>query len=58
MIKATNYQGKDYYFCGDCKLVYKDKNWNKKCGAWCKKTNGRNIEITEHSIKKIPEDLQ
>ncbi len=41
----------ELYQCDECKLVYKDISWAKKCEAWCKKTNSCNLKITKHSTK-------
>ena len=40
---------KKLYQCNECKLLYKDIFWAKKCESWCKKTNSCNIEIIKHS---------
>ncbi len=50
MVKAIEKQGKKFYQCEDCKLLYEDKDWAEK---WCKKTKSCNIEITGHAIKKL-----
>jgi len=37
------------YECPECHLKYKDKEWAKKCEAWCKKHQSYNTEITAHA---------
>jgi len=39
------------YKCPECGLEYQEKEWVKKCEAWCKKHKSCNLEITKHSIK-------
>ncbi|MEK6843351.1 MAG: hypothetical protein AABY04_02595 [Candidatus Micrarchaeota archaeon] len=36
--------------CEDCKLLYEDKAWAKKCEAFCIKFKACNLAITKHSI--------
>jgi len=42
---------KQLYQCPICKFWYKEKEWAKKCEAWCKKHKSCNLEITKHAIK-------
>lgn len=37
------------YKCPECKLLYKEKKWAKKCEAWCKEHKSCNLEITRHA---------
>ena len=39
------------YQCEECFLRYADKEWAKKCEAWCKKYKSCNLEIIDHAIK-------
>ena len=57
MVKKVDYQGKEYYYCKDCKLIYEDKSWAEKCEKWCKYNQSCNIEITKHSIKRGVDEL-
>ena len=52
MVKEIDYKEKKYYYCEDCKLVYENKDWAKKCEEWCRKNHSCNIEIAKNSIKK------
>jgi hypothetical protein len=51
IIKQTKKQGKTFYQCEECKLVYKSKEWAKKCEDWCKENKSCNIEIIKHAVK-------
>ncbi len=51
MVKEIEKQGRKFYQCEDCKLLYEDRIWAQKCEKWCKKTNSCNLEITNHAIK-------
>jgi len=42
---------KELYQCEECKLLYEDNSWAKKCEDWCKTHGTCNIEIIEHSEK-------
>ena len=57
MVRKINYEDKELYYCEECKLVYLDKNWAKKCEGWCKEDQSCNIVITKHSIKKTVNEL-
>ncbi len=43
----------DGYICEECNFAYKDKEWAKKCEAWCKKYHSCNIDITKHAVQEI-----
>ena len=53
MVKLVEIDGKKYYVCEDCKLIFKDKSWAEKCQAWCELHKTCNIEITKHSNKEV-----
>lgn len=36
------------YQCEECKLIYKEKDWAKKCQVWCKEHHSCNLEIIKH----------
>jgi len=42
---------KQLYQCSICKIWYKEKEWAKKCKAWCKEHKSCNLEITRYAIK-------
>jgi len=58
MVREIDYQGKKYYYCKYCKLVFADKTWAEKCEEWCKDNQSCNMGITKHSIKKTLEQIQ
>lgn len=35
MKEITKEDGKRYYTCEECGLLYKKKEWALKCEAWC-----------------------
>ena len=39
------------YQCPECTLWYGDKQWAKKCEAWCKEHKSCNLEIISHSAE-------
>jgi len=39
------------YQCPECGLYYKEKEWEEKCEAWCKKYKSCNLEIINHSVE-------
>lgn len=51
MVKLIRKKGKELYQCNECKFLYKESTWAKKCESWCKKHGSCNLEITSHSIK-------
>ena len=51
MVKQTIKNNKIVYICEECKFLYKEKQWARKCEDWCKKHHSCNLEITKHSIK-------
>lgn len=40
------------YQCPECKFLYQEKKWAKKCQDWCKKYHTCNIGITSHAVMK------
>ncbi len=46
---------KELYQCDECKLLYKDISWAKKCETWDKKNNSCNLEITNTLLKSETE---
>jgi len=51
MVEEKIIEGKKYFICEGCSLVYKDKEWAVKCQDWCRETQTCSIEITKHAIK-------
>ena len=47
-----NREGKEYYQCQECKLIYKDKKLAKKCEKWCKENKSCNLKITKYAVNK------
>ncbi|MEM3074909.1 MAG: hypothetical protein QW727_03140 [Candidatus Pacearchaeota archaeon] len=43
------------YYCGECKLAYRNKKKAYECERWCKKYKSCNLKITKNSLyfKKI-----
>lgn len=39
------------YQCPECDVHYDDEATAKRCEAWCKKHQSRNLEITRHSAE-------
>lgn len=42
---------KKYQICPICKLTYTDKEWAKKCYAWCRSHPSCNLKIAKHSVE-------
>ncbi|MEK7519590.1 MAG: hypothetical protein AAB565_02315 [Patescibacteria group bacterium] len=40
---------KGFYQCPECSFRYEDKEWAKKCEAWCKKHKNCNLDIVSHA---------
>ena len=53
MVKQIKRQNKKLFYCEDCLLLYKNKEWAEKCEDWCKKKNSCKFEITKHSMKEV-----
>ncbi len=47
---------KKLYKCPECELEYREKEWAKKCDAWCRENKSCNVAITKHAVNK--NDLQ
>ena len=58
MVKEIEYKNQKHFYCGVCKLVYKEKVWAEKCEGWCKHNSTCNINISKHSSKKTINDLK
>ena len=52
MVKEVEKDGKVYFQCEDCKLLYDNREWTGKCESWCKKHHSCNIEITSHAVQE------
>ena len=50
MMAAMQHEKEQVYVCAECGLTYADKEWAKKCQAWCKEHHSCNLEITAHAI--------
>ena len=48
MVKEVILKQENFYQCEDCKLIYKDKKWAKKCEKWCIKNHTCNLAITKN----------
>ncbi len=57
MVKEVEAQGRRYFYCESCKLLYEDKKWAEECERGCKKNKTCDLGITRHSIKKILEKI-
>ena len=54
MIKEFEKDGKKYYKCELCGLVYSEKEWAEKCEKFCEEHKGCNIcnmDVTEHAVE-------
>ncbi len=47
MVKET----KEGFFCEECGLAYKEKEWAEKCEEWCVKHHTCNIAITSRALR-------
>lgn len=50
MVKEILKRKKKCYECEECNLVYKDKEWAKKCEDYCKTYKACNIDIIRHVV--------
>jgi len=41
------------FTCSRCGYSYKEREWAKKCEAWCTKYKTCNLEINEHRIMML-----
>ncbi len=55
MPKEFEKGGKKYYQCGECGLVYADKEMAEKCQTWCSEHKSCNIEIIKYAVKYFSE---
>ena len=40
-----------FYQCGECGLLYDEREWAEKCEAWCAEHQSCNLEIISHAKK-------
>ncbi len=50
MVKKILIGKKVIYQCEDCKLIYENKEWAKKCEEWCFEHHNCNISIASHKL--------
>ena len=50
MVKKIDKEGKEYYQCEECKLIYKEEGIAKKCENWCKENKSCNIGIAKFRV--------
>jgi len=51
MVKEIAKDNKEVYECEECRLLFEDETWAKKCEEWDKKYHACSLEITRHAIK-------
>ena len=49
MVKVIQQNNKELYQCVECGFHYGEREWVKKCEAWCREHKSCNIEITAHA---------
>ncbi len=49
MAGTVQKDNKKLYQCEECSFHYEDREWAKKCEAWCREHKSCNIEITAHA---------
>ena len=52
MPKEIEKDGKKYYQCEECKLLYAERETAEKCQAWCPEHKSCNLEIIKYAIKE------
>ncbi|MDE2144704.1 MAG: hypothetical protein KGJ01_01905 [Patescibacteria group bacterium] len=52
MTQEVTKDNKKYYRCGECGLLYADKETAEKCQAWCSEHKSCNLEIIKYSVKE------
>ena len=52
MVKKIKYKNENCYICETCKLIFKEKEFAKKCEKHCKEEGSCNLKITNHAINK------
>ena len=51
MTEEIEKDGKKYYKCEQCGLVYSDKEMAERCQRWCSEHKSCNLEIIKHAVK-------
>ena len=52
MVKKLERNGKNYYICELCNVIYAEEKWAKKCTEWCSEHLGTcSIEVVQHAVK-------
>lgn len=52
MYKIT-ISGETYYACGECGLIYRNRETARECESWCSKHNTCNVEIARHAVESL-----
>lgn len=52
MVRVLGRDKETVYECGECRLLYRDKEWAEKCQAWCVEHKSCNLEIIKHALKE------
>ncbi|MEB3806000.1 MAG: hypothetical protein GSR73_00575 [Desulfurococcales archaeon] len=45
IIRVIAISGETYYACGECGLIYRNRETARECESWCSKHNTCNVEI-------------
>lgn len=51
MVRKIIKQGKEYFECEECSLIYLERGIAEKCENYCKAHYACSIEITKHAVK-------
>jgi hypothetical protein len=50
MVDRLEKDGKAYYQCGVCRVLYADRLWAVKCEEWCRRHRSCNTGIIKHAV--------
>ena len=50
-MKELNEGSQTLFQCEECELKYLEKEWARKCEAWCKEYRSCNLDIIAHAQK-------
>ncbi len=51
MVTKKVKEGKQYFVCDECGLIYLNNEIAEKCEKWCKETHSCNPEIIKNAVK-------